>query len=154
MGFSFVFFNRFYILSFFLSISHNYSHYLPSCYSLSTACTLICSTKHFIFFSARPKLQFIKIQNQIHFYSRLFAAKSRKMKKVFKIFLTLSAIQTCWSVADTSSLLEAQFLNVNDEIKASQSTVSSEDVHEVLLLLLLQRYSWWYCCNRCCCCCC
>ena len=53
------------------------------------------------------------------------------MKKVFKIFLTLSAIQTCWSVADTSSLLEAQFLNVNDEIKASQSTVSSEDIHEV-----------------------
>ncbi len=54
------------------------------------------------------------------------------MKEIyFQLLLTLCAIQTCWSAADTNSLLEAQFLNVNDEIKASQSTVSSEDIHEV-----------------------
>ncbi len=54
------------------------------------------------------------------------------MKKGLKVLLTLlCAVQTCWSATDSNSLLEAQFLNVNDEIKASQSTVSSEDVHEV-----------------------
>ncbi len=54
------------------------------------------------------------------------------MKKGLKILLTLlCAVQTCWSAIDSNSLLEAQFLNVNDEIKTSKSTVSSEDVHEV-----------------------